>query len=70
VKALREYIVEVPFRAREYHLVTASSAAEAKRKVDEGVDDTMIDWRTDSRSKANHARAVQANSHGAGVSNG
>ncbi len=65
---MREYIVEVPFKAREYHLVTARSAAEAKRKVNAGADDTMIDWRTDSRSKANHARAVQPTGHGAGVS--
>lgn len=64
----RDYIVEVPFKAREYHLVTACSASEAKRLVDEGATDTMIEWRTDSRSKASRARIDQPTSHGAGVS--
>jgi len=49
VKKDRDYVVEVPYRGVEIHLVSARSKAEAMRKVKEGEEHTMVDYRTTVR---------------------
>lgn len=46
---MKVYVVEVPYRGVETHLVEAKSKADAIRKVKEGEEPTMIDYRTTRR---------------------
>lgn len=52
---MANYIVEVPFRGIETHLVSAKSKADAMRKVASGEEDSLVDWRTTRRFEPSYA---------------
>lgn len=60
-KAVRNYIVTIPFRGEDYVLVPATSAAEAIRKANERTDDVEpIDFQPTHRYRATTARLDEA----------
>lgn len=62
-----KFMVEVPFRAVQFFQVEACSAAEAKRKANEGDMQPgveAIDWRVTHTYGANYARPLKEPTNG------